>query len=432
MKKTGNSAAYHTMGCKLNYAETSTIARNMEAAGYEKVSFDDSADWYVINTCTVTENADREFRKLVNRIHRRSPESKIAVIGCYAQLQPDTIAQSKVNLILGARNKFDLPSIIQQVSRKDEPVIKSNSGVADLHSCESSYSLGDRTRSFLKIQDGCDYPCTYCTIPLARGKSRSMSPEAVLRQAQEIASAGVREIVLTGVNVGDYRSDATDLLGLLKMLESVKRIQRYRISSIEPNLLTDGIIKFVAGSDKFLPHFHIPLQSGSDKILGLMKRRYGASLFENRVETVLAHIPDAAIGVDVIVGFPGETEEDFRHTHDLLASLDISYLHVFTYSERPNTPAVDYSGVVDKSIRRERNKLLTQLSDAKHEKYSLGFLGQPAEVLLESKREGIFSGMTEHYVKVKLEGDEKLSVNQIVKVSIVSYSDGVLWAKPAE
>jgi threonylcarbamoyladenosine tRNA methylthiotransferase MtaB len=404
MNSRTKKVAFHTLGCKLNYAETSTISRQFEAAGYEKIDFSQTADLYVINTCSVTENADREFRKIVNKAKRLSPDSKVAVIGCYAQLRPENIvATSKVDVVLGMKEKFNLLQHLDFDSTIETPLIIQDAEIDELHGCTPSYSVGDRTRSFLKIQDGCDYPCTYCTIPLARGKSRSIDPEILVDQAQEIAERGVKEIVLTGVNVGDYRfGSGLTLIDLLKRLDVVEGIDRIRISSIEPNLLTDEIIDFVSKSKSILPHFHIPLQAGSDKILSLMKRRYGVELYKDRIAAVRSVMPDAGIGVDVIVGFPGESEVEFQETYDLIESLDISYLHVFTYSERPNTDAINMSGKVGMRDRKTRNKRLTQLSERKNQSFALRQLNQSKQVLLESSHDGVLTGMTENYLKVHI------------------------------
>ena len=431
MKKESKKVAFHTLGCKLNYAETSTIARKFEAAGYEKMDFSQVADLYVINTCSVTENADREFRKIVNRAKRSSPHSKIAVIGCYAQLRPDSIVESSaVDLVLGAKEKFNILQHINFESSVDEPLIIQDAQLDDIHGCTPSYSVGDRTRSFLKIQDGCDYPCSYCTIPMARGKSRSIAPHILIQQAAEIASLGVKEIVLTGVNVGDY-SFGTDyfLIDLLKQLDEVPGIDRYRISSIEPNLLTDEIIDFVARSRSFLPHFHIPLQAGSDKVLGLMKRRYGVELYEDRIRAVRAKMPDAGIGSDVIVGFPGEGKIEFEQTFSLIENLDISYLHVFTYSERPNTDAILLAGKVGLRERKERNKRLTDLSQKKNMAFALRQLNLPRKVLFEGQHNGQISGMTENYLKVHVVSNEVNLANRIMDVELTAVVDSRIIAR---
>jgi len=420
MVNTTRKVAFHTLGCKLNYAETSTISRQFESAGYEKIDFGKAADLYVINTCSVTENADREFRKIVNKVKRQAPDSKVAVIGCYAQLRPENIvATSKVDVVLGTKEKFNLLQHLDFNSASEIPLIIQDSEVDELHGCTPSYSVGDRTRSFLKIQDGCDYPCTYCTIPLARGKSRSIDPDILVMQAHEIAAKGVKEIVLTGVNVGDYRfgPDYT-LIDLLKKLDDVPGIDRVRISSIEPNLLTNEIIEFVAQSKSILPHFHIPLQAGSDKVLSLMKRRYGVDLYKDRIRAVREAMPHAGIGVDVIVGFPGEGEAEFQETYDLIDSLDISYLHVFTYSERPNTEAIKLPGKVGMRSRKARNKRLTELSGRKNQAFALRQLNEKKLVLLESWNDGILTGMTENYLKVHIKSDSEVLLNTIIGVEL--------------
>ena len=430
MKNRVKKVAFHTLGCKLNYAETSTISRQFENAGYQKIDFSDPADLYVINTCSVTDNADKEFRKIVNKAKRQAPDSKVAVIGCYAQLRPENIvATSKVDLVLGTKEKFNLLQHLDFNSQSEIPLIIQDTAIDELHGCTPSYSVGDRTRSFLKIQDGCDYPCTYCTIPMARGKSRSIDPDILVTQAQEIAAQGVKEIVLTGVNVGDYRfgSDLT-LIDLLKRLDVVDGIDRIRISSIEPNLLTDEIIGFVATSQSVLPHFHIPMQAGSDKILSLMKRRYGVDLYKDRISAVRAVMPDAGIGVDVIVGFPGEGEAEFQETYDLIESLDISYLHVFTYSERPNTEAINLPDKVGMRARKERNKRLTGLSDRKNQAFALRQLNQTKQVLLESSHEGVLTGMTQNYLKVYISSGSEPMLNTIVDVELTGLQESKVLA----
>ena len=429
MEKGIKKVAFHTLGCKLNYAETSTISRRFEAAGYEKTAFKDPADLYVINTCSVTENADREFRKIVNRAKRTAPHSKIAVVGCYAQLRPEVIAESaEVDLVLGTREKFNILDHLS-IDRSDEkPVIVQDQAVDELHGCIPSYSMGDRTRSFLKIQDGCDYPCTYCTIPLARGGSRCLAPEQVIEQAREIVAAGVLEIVLTGVNVGEYISGSTDLDQLLGQLEQVDGLKRLRISSIEPNLLTDQIIERTASSSVILPHFHIPLQSGSDEILRLMKRRYRSDLYLNRIEKVRELIPHAGIGSDVIVGFPGEDDEQFNQTYDLLRDADLSYLHVFTYSERPDTAAIELDGRVPMSSRKNRNRILTELSERKAMAFGLGQVNKDHLVLAETVKDGMATGMTENYIRVHLPVGSDDPSGQIVEVELTGFHQGKFMA----
>ena len=406
----GKTVAFHTLGCKLNYAETSSIARTFEHAGYLKKEFSEAADVYVLNTCSVTENADRECRQIIRNVRRIAPQSLVAVIGCYAQLKPNDIgAIEGVDLVLGAKEKFNLIQYINSLSR---------GGQAEVHSCEieqttefiSSYSAGDRTRSFLKVQDGCDYTCSYCTIPLARGKSRSDTVANVVRQAREIAEKGIKEIVLTGVNIGDFgyneeisasgRKQET-FFDLVRALDELDGISRFRISSIEPNLLKDEIIQFVAGSKKFVPHFHVPLQSGSDKILKAMRRRYLRDLYAERVQAIKKTMPHACIGVDVIVGFPGETNRDFLETYNFLNGLDISYLHVFTYSERADTDALAIKPVVPVNVRRERNKMLRILSEKKQRAFYSAHLGTVREVQFEhDNRKGSLQGFTDNYMKV--------------------------------
>ena len=432
---TGSTVAFHTLGCKLNFAETSTIARQLKNAGFSKVEIEDGADVVVINTCSVTENADRECKSIVRKAQQSNPNAFIAIIGCYAQLKPDEIALIPgVDLVLGATEKFNLPFYLQNAEKKS---------VAEIHSCEivdatqyiSAYSFGDRTRAFLKVQDGCDYSCSYCTIPLARGKSRSASLDQVLKNVSEIVEKGAKEIVLTGVNIGDYgiinTNDSkreSDFFNLIKKLDKVEGIERFRISSIEPNLLTDEIITFTAQSQKFVPHFHIPLQSGSDKILGLMKRRYKRNLYVERVNQIKNVMPQACIGVDVIVGFPGETENDFLETYNFLNSLDISYLHVFTYSERENTDAASMSGSVPISERKRRNKMLRILSEKKRNCFYEKYIGNEFDVLFEeeNKKNEIY-GFTDNYIRVSVPFDSSL-INSVSKVRLTSF-DGSIAVK---
>ena len=358
--------AFHTLGCKLNFSETATISRDFIRHGFEKVDYRDEADIYVLNTCSVTENADKEARKLIRRAKRRNPNSSIAVIGCYAQLKPNDIAAIEgVDIVLGAEEKFNLLNHLDSIDLNiGTKVIQSQ--IDHLHTFIPSYSSGERTRSFLKVQDGCDYTCSFCTIPLARGESRSDTIESTMKTAREVAATDAREIVLTGVNIGDFGKGSHEtFFDLIHQLDLLDGIDRIRISSIEPNLITNEIIEFCAKSEKLMPHFHVPLQSGSDKILNAMRRRYKRSLFEGRVLKIKECIPDACIGVDVIVGFPGETDDDFLDTYHFLNELDISYLHVFTYSERPNTDADEMGKVVSKEKRAERSKMLHILSDKK-------------------------------------------------------------------
>lgn len=429
------TAAFHTLGCKLNFAETSTIARQLTDAGYDKVSFDDRADVYVINTCSVTENADRECKLHVKRAMKANPEGLVVIVGCYAQLKPEEISQiTGVDLVLGAKEKFNILSYLDDLEKSE------SEGV--VHSCEieetdffiGSYSIGDRTRAFLKVQDGCDYKCTYCTIPLARGISRSDTIENVLKNAKEIAERDIKEIVLTGVNIGDYgkgefgnkRHEHT-FLDLISELDQVEGIERIRISSIEPNLLKDESIELVSKSKSFVPHFHIPLQSGSDELLKKMKRRYLTKLYNDRVNKIREVMPDAAIGVDVIVGFPGETEELFMETYNFLNNLPISYLHVFTYSERENTEAVGMPGVVPIPERKKRNKMLRILSEKKKMAFYQTQLGKTLPVLWEHEnKDGKMYGFTENYVRVQKDFDQA-SVNQIEFLNLEKIlSDGTV------
>src|SRR5690349_18542791 len=419
------TVAFHTLGCKLNFSETSTLSRMLEGEGFEKKDFDELADVYVINTCSVTENADKECRQLVRRIQRNAPQSLVVITGCYAQLKPKEISEIPgVDLVLGAAEKFNLASHIKALSKGDATKICS-CDIDELSDFHSSYSIHDRTRTFLKVQDGCDYSCSFCTIPLARGKSRSDSIDHVIKNAEHLATQGVKEIVLTGVNLGDFREPA-DLPGiegknfysLIKELEKVTGIQRYRISSIEPNLLTNDIIEFVANSDKFMPHFHIPLQSGSNKLLGLMRRRYKRELYADRVNLIKTLMPHCCIGVDVIVGFPSETDENFKETFDFLHSLDISYLHVFTYSERDNTVALDLKPTIPLNVRHERNKTLRNLSYMKMQYFSQQHSGHIRKVLFEGhENKGMMEGYTDNYIKITAPY-KKEWVNEIVEWEI--------------
>ncbi|MFC0342942.1 tRNA (N(6)-L-threonylcarbamoyladenosine(37)-C(2))-methylthiotransferase MtaB [Epilithonimonas hispanica] len=415
------TVAFHTLGCKLNFAETSTIARTLTDAGYKKVNFDEPAKVYIINTCSVTENADKECKLHVKRAVKANPEGLVAIIGCYAQLKPEEISGIEgVDLVLGAKEKFNILSYLDDLEKSES--------YAQIHSCEideadffvGSYSIGDRTRAFLKVQDGCDYKCTYCTIPLARGISRSDTIDNVVANAKEIAGRDIKEIVLTGVNIGDYgkgefgnKKHEHTFLDLISELDKVEGIERIRISSIEPNLLKDESIELVSKSRSFVPHFHIPLQSGSDELLKKMKRRYLTKLYYNRVNKIREVMPDAAIGVDVIVGFPGETEELFMETYNFLNDLPISYLHVFTYSERENTEAAEMQGAVPISERKKRNKMLRILSEKKKMEFYRTQLGKKLPVLWEHEnKNGMMYGFTENYVRVSKPFDEK-SVNQI-------------------
>ncbi len=406
--------AFYTLGCKLNFSETSTIARGFSSEGFERVDFTEKADVYVINTCSVTENADKRFKSIVKKAQKTNPDAFVAAIGCYAQLKPNELADVEgVDLVLGATEKFNITAYINDLLAHPEKITNG----AEIHSCEieeadfyvGSYSFGDRTRAFLKVQDGCDYKCTYCTIPLARGISRSDALENVLQNASEISAKGIKEIVLTGVNIGDYgkgefgnKKHKHTFFELCEALDEVKGIERLRISSIEPNLLKNETIDFVANSRTFVPHFHIPLQSGSNKILKLMRRRYMRELYVERVARIREVMPHACIGVDVIVGFPGETEECFLDTYHFLNELDISYLHVFTYSERENTAAAAMEGVVAKKVRAKRSKMLRGLSVKKRRAFYEAQLGSVQSVLFEGdNKEGYIHGFTENYVKVK-------------------------------
>lgn len=422
---TGKKVAFYTLGCKLNFSETSAISRKFREEGYAKVNFEEEADIYVINTCSVTENADKECKRIVKSALRNSPNAFIIVVGCYAQLKPDEISNIEgVDLVLGAAEKFKLTQYITDLTKKTK---------TEIHSCEveeanffvDAYSIGDRTRAFLKVQDGCDYNCSYCTIPLARGISRSDTVENVVANTKKIAESGVKEIVLTGVNIGDYgkgefgnKKHQHTFLELIKALDEVSEIERFRISSIEPNLLTDEIIEFVSRSKRFVPHFHIPLQSGSNKILKLMRRRYLSDLYKNRIAKIKELMPQCCIGVDVIVGFPGETDGDFIETYNFLNELPVSYLHVFTYSERANTEALNIKEVVPVPVRQKRNKMLRVLSAKKKRLFYQENLGQVAPVLFEAEyKDGCMYGFSENYVRVKTAFNDKL-VNQIINVRL--------------
>ena len=403
--ETAKTIALHTLGCKLNFSETSTLGRLMEKEGFIKKDFEDIADVYVINTCSVTENADKECRQLVRRIQRKNDKAVVVVTGCYAQLKPSEIAEIPgFDLVLGASEKFNLPKHIKDFTKGDDTKICS-CDIEEVNSFNTSFSLSDRTRTFLKVQDGCDYSCSFCTIPLARGKSRSNSIENVIQDAKKLAAQGVKEIVLTGVNLGDFGivngKRITDFHSLCKELDKIDDIHRYRISSIEPNLLTDELIEWVASSDKFMPHFHIPLQSGSNVLLGKMRRRYKRELYQEKVSLIKKLMPDCAIGVDVIVGFPSEGEEEFKETFDFLHSIDVSYLHVFTYSERDNTKALEINEVVPISIRNQRNKILRNLSFQKMQYFTASQEGKKRKVLFEQEnKNGMMEGYTDNYIRI--------------------------------
>ncbi len=417
--------AFYTLGCKLNFSETSTIARDFQNEGFERVDFEETADIYVINTCSVTDNADKQFKQIVKKAMKLNDKAFVAAVGCYAQLKPEELAAvDGVDLVLGATEKFKITDYISDLSKNDK---------GEVHSCEieeadfyvGSYSIGDRTRAFLKVQDGCDYKCTYCTIPLARGISRSDALESVLKNAQEISEQGIKEIVLTGVNIGDYgkgefgnKKHEHTFLDLVKALDGVGGIERLRISSIEPNLLKNETINFVANSRTFVPHFHIPLQSGSNEILKKMKRRYLREVYTDRVANIRKVMPHACIGVDVIVGFPGESDEHFLETYHFLNELDISYLHVFTYSERDNTEAAEMDGVVPANVRSKRSKMLRGLSVKKRRAFYESQIGSNRTVLFESEnKEGYIHGFTENYVKIKTPWDPAL-VNTLQNVQL--------------
>lgn len=429
-------AAFYTLGCKLNFSETSTISRDFTNEGFQRVDFTDPADVYVINTCSVTENADKRFKSIVKQAQKANPDAFIAAIGCYAQLQPQQLADvNGVDLVLGATEKFNITSYINDLLANPD---RSASNGAEIHSCEiedadfyvGSYAIGDRTRAFLKVQDGCDYKCTYCTIPLARGISRSDTLENVLKNAAEISAKGIKEIVLTGVNIGDYgkgefgnKKHEHTFFELCQALDEVAGIKRLRISSIEPNLLKNQTIDFVAQSKTFVPHFHIPLQSGSDTLLKLMRRRYMTDLYLDRVARINKTMPNACIGVDVIVGFPGETQELFLETYNFLNQLEVSYLHVFTYSERENTPAATMEGVVPKNIRAKRSKMLRGLSAKKRRAFYESQLGNTLTVLFEGEnKQGYIHGFTQNYVKVKHPWNPEL-VNTLKEVTLLEIDE---------
>ena len=422
--------ALHTLGCKLNFSETASIGRILTEKGFQKVDFSERADYYIINTCSVTQNADKETRYIVKTALRTTPDAKIVVVGCFAQLKPQEIAQIPgVTLVLGANEKFKIHEYLDKLEEQERPLVISGD-IDDVNFYTDAYSSGERTRSFLKIQDGCDYFCSFCTIPLARGRSRSNSIAQTVETAKKIATTGVKEIVLTGVNIGEYgkttdgntRTDENFFM-LITELEKIEEVSRWRISSIEPNLLSKDIINFVADSKKFMPHFHIPLQSGSDKILKLMRRKYLRKLYKERVEWIKARMPHACIGVDVIVGFPGETEEQFLETYNFINEIDISYLHVFTYSERANTRALNISPVVPIAERKERNKMLRILSEKKKRNFYSEHVNTVRDTLFEVENDGdIMYGFTDNYIKVAVPYQEEL-VNTIQKISLNQISD---------
>ncbi|MCS4228743.1 tRNA (N(6)-L-threonylcarbamoyladenosine(37)-C(2))-methylthiotransferase MtaB [Sphingobacterium sp. BIGb0165] len=419
--------AFYTLGCKLNYSETSSIGRLFKDAGYDTTAFNSRADVYVINTCSVTDNADKKCRKVVKEALKHSPNAYITIVGCYAQLKPKEIAEIPgVDMVLGAAEKFNIIEHINDLTKQEKTIVY-NGPIDETNQFVSAYSIGDRTRTFLKVQDGCDYSCTFCTIPLARGGSRSGKIEEIVKQAEEIAASGVKEIVLTGVNIGDFgirdgkREDR--FLDLVKALDEVDGIDRIRISSIEPNLLSNDIIEFVAQSKRFVPHFHMPLQSGNNKILSLMRRRYKRELYTERVEFIKSLMPNCCIGVDVIVGFPGETREDFIDTYNFLNDMDISYLHVFTYSERENTIAAQMEGAVPGAQRSDRSKMLHILSEKKRRAFYELQLGAQGDVLFEAdEKDGYMHGFSKNYVKVRTLYDPLL-VNEVVPVKFMEVTD---------
>ena len=424
-RTTKAKVAFHTLGCKLNFSETAQIEKSFSPQHYETVAFDQYADVYVINTCSVTENADKRFKGLVKSALKKNSSAFVAAIGCYAQLQPEALADVEgVDLVLGAAEKFNLTAFLSDLTKRDTSEVHACE-IAEVNQFESSFSTGQRTRAFLKVQDGCDYKCTYCTIPLARGISRSDSVDNVVAKANEIAATGIQEIVLTGVNIGDFGKGEFGLkkhddtfLDLVTSLDKISAIDRIRISSIEPNLLKNEIIEFVAKSDRFVPHFHVPLQSGSDNILKRMRRRYLTQLYADRVEKIKSLMPHACIGVDVIVGFPGETDEDFLSTYRFLADLEISYLHVFTYSERPNTPAADFDEVVPDAIRTKRSKMLRGLSAKKRQQFYQSQVGTHQNVLWEGEnKQGYMHGFTANYVKMRQPWDPH-QVNTVQSVCL--------------
>ena len=434
MIDTNKNVAFYTLGCKLNFSETSTIARSFENEGFHRVEFTEKAEIYVINTCSVTENADKRFKTIVKQAQKLNENAFVIAIGCYAQLKPEELADVEgVDLVLGATEKFNITSYLNELLSQP-----AETRTAQIHSCEideadfyvGSYSIGDRTRAFLKVQDGCDYKCTYCTIPLARGISRSDTLENVLKNAKEISEQDIKEIVLTGVNIGDYgkgefgnKKHEHTFLELVKALDEVEGIERLRISSIEPNLLKNETIDFVAQSNTFVPHFHIPLQSGSNKLLGLMRRRYRRELYVDRVEQIKETMPNACIGVDVIVGFPGETDELFLETYNFLNDLDISYLHVFTYSERDNTIAAEMEDVVPLKVRKKRSKMLRGLSAKKRRAFYESQLGNTLTVLFEGEnKEGYIHGFTQNYVKVKMPWNPEF-VNTLHEVTLTEIDE---------
>ena len=432
---TPKTVAFHTLGCKLNFSETSTIKRQFESAGYGVVSFDENADFYVLNTCSVTDFADRKCRYEVRKVKKQNPSAKVIVIGCYAQLKPEEISEIEgVNLVLGASEKFNILKHVESIHHMDDMGTVLNSEINEVNSFIDAYSFGDRTRAFLKVQDGCNYKCSFCTIPLARGKSRSDTVQNVVRNAKQLGEKGAKEIVLTGVNIGDFGNGTEVIEGqrpkkealfidLIRELDNVESVERFRISSIEPNLCNDEIIEFVTRSKRFMPHFHMPLQSGNDEMLKKMQRRYKRSLYQVRVERIRQLMPHCCIGVDVIVGFPGETEAHFMDTYNFLKDLDISYLHVFTYSERPNTLAASMPDTVDVGERRRRNKMLRILSEKKRRAFYEQHLGTERKVLFEDRGDdNQFEGYTDNYIRVVMD-KKSFKENHILPVQLKSIND---------
>ena len=428
---TSATVAFQTLGCKLNFSETSTLARKFVAAGYERVPFEMKADVYVINTCSVTENADKKFTALARQTRQRNPDAFLIAVGCYAQLQPEKLAKAdSVDLVLGAKEKFNIISYMGDLSRLQQTQVYA-CAIDETDTYVGSYSIGERTRAFLKVQDGCDYKCTYCTIPQARGISRSDTLDNVIRQAKEIVDQGIKEIVLTGVNIGDYgkgefgnKKHEHTFFELVQALDEVEGIKRFRISSIEPNLLSEELIEFVANSKRFAPHFHIPLQSGNNEILGRMRRRYQRELYVDRVNQIKRLMPDACIGVDVIVGFPGETDQHFLDTYTFLVDMPVSYLHVFSYSERPNTIAAKMKNQVSKKIKNKRSKMLRGLSAKKRHAFYESQLQKTKTILFEAEnKEGYIEGFTENYVKVRMPWDPALQ-NQTKSATLAEIDNG--------
>tara|TARA_Y100000991_G_scaffold195740_1_gene165238 strand:+ start:77 stop:1372 length:1296 start_codon:yes stop_codon:yes gene_type:complete len=412
------TAAFYTLGCKLNFSETSTIARDLEEVGFARIEFEKGADIYIINTCSVTDQADKKCRNIVRKALKYNPNAFIVVIGCYAQLKPKEISSiNGVDLVLGAQEKFKISDYLSKIDKNSSPVVM-NKHIKHVNEFYPGYSQGDRVRSFFKVQDGCNYFCSFCTIPLARGKSRSGSVKQTILKAKELANSEVKEVVLTGVNIGDFGNGTNEnFYDLIKELDKIEKIDRFRISSIEPDLLSDQIIEFVHNSNKFVPHFHIPLQSGSDQLLKSMRRRYDTKLYSDKIEKIKNLMPNACIGVDVIVGYPGETDEEFNKTMNFLKSLPISYLHVFTYSERANTTAPRMGKVVPMEERRKRSKQLRILSLKLKQKFYQEQIGSQEKVLLETKEDNSIYGFTENYIKVKISGEMELK-NNIVNVKL--------------